>query len=147
MTLAEHGHDKAADTWTRILVGSAVLLIGVITWGVYLTIRILSAPVSPRSPEAIELAVEEEEPEYIEPVEPVPAVVAVPRPAPTVAPPVAEEKPIVGLELPPGELQKHLAAQTEIMYRQLRENEGNDNGLTPSAEEIEMMRREGRMVF
>ena len=42
---------------------------------------------------------------------------------------------------------ERLERQTEHLMRELRDNAGETNGLTPSAEEIERMQSEGRLIY
>lgn len=139
--------DRPIDTiavWRAVLIAVVVLNISVIAWAVRLTVRLLRAPV-----------------ERSAPVEPgagaagtADGVAAVRSGAGSARAAVFAVTNQASLfsdgtrgDESDGEMARRFMEQDSILRRELSENAGNGNGLTPSKEEIDRLMKEGRLIF
>jgi hypothetical protein len=138
----EEEPQQSSGLWQYLLIVAWILLGGVVIHGVYLTYRLMRAPVpaaarqsasSPASAAGLR-----EEKKVPVPVQPEPAV------SPQEA---TAETGTVDFTLAPQELADHLWSQREILHEEARGREGDANGLTPPPEAVEKITTEGRVIY
>ncbi len=134
----------SVSVWRGVLIAVVALNLGVIAWAVRLTVRLLRAPVELAAPA-----------EGTGGAAGLRATGAAVRPGSGSTADAAltgtnhagrfsRDTPV---SAPGGETTRHLMEQDAVLRRELRENEGNDNGLTPSKEDVDRLMKDGRLIF